>query len=217
MKFIYSVLLLIIVLISGCNNNNTQPVTTEIKDSIINTVIDSTLTKDAVKIIFKDLTIYLEGFGKEELTSQTDTIIISTELGTKVEGANIIIDNNLLGVLNIEQFYETSISINNEGPHCDLLAWKHYQSTPVENKKTNNNTWKIKEYSKAETELFPETTIEELKKVVAKSCMENWPKVIKDCQTLTCAPIVIGISSYYLRISNKTINKIIIIENPLGC
>ena len=60
--------------------------------------------------------------------TQKDTVYLYSELGETIEGQTISISTEQLINLTIEQRYETSVTIMGEGPHCDLIDWKHYDS-----------------------------------------------------------------------------------------
>ena len=65
----------------------------------------------------------------------------------------------------IEQRYETSLTIMNEGPHIDLLDWKHYISERKELETGDGLTFLSKEVSSEE---FPEVSQTEIVKTVRK-------------------------------------------------
>ncbi|MGE8290064.1 MAG: hypothetical protein ACN6ON_00230, partial [Sphingobacterium sp.] len=84
------------------------------------------------KIKFNEFVIAINGmaiFEAEKMDRiQKDTVEIEAEVGETIEGRPISIVSEQLSSLNIEQRYETSITIMNEGPHCDLIDWKHFNS-----------------------------------------------------------------------------------------
>ena len=132
------------------------------------------------------------------------------------------IETNVLENVKIEQRYETSLTIMDEGPHRDLTEWKHF-SSEWKTLKQKNGKFLCLSYSEKETEKFPESSIEELKAEVKVKCGEKWARHIENVTSLTEYPCGIAISRYFLRITGqfktngKKISKLIVIENPMGC
>lgn len=228
-----------IVLTTSCGNKNSQNDKTITTDTTLtNVVSDSVLQHEnnsenqdsdnsTTTIKFKELTLKINKFvasDEENKLSmiQKDTVIILADLGETIEKQNIKIETSQLENVKVEQSYETSITIMDEGPHCDLTEWKHYTS---EWKPLNqiNGQYICLSYSEKETEKFPQIALEELKTEVKSKCGEKWAKHIENVNSLTEYPCGIGISRYFLRITGqlktngKKISKLIVIENPLGC
>ena len=233
--FIFSTL----VLTTSCGNKNSQNDKMTTKDtSLTDVVSDSALRHEnnsenkesdnsTTTIKFEELTLEINKFvayDKENILSiiQKDTVIILADLGETIEKQNIKIETSLLENVKVEQSYETSITIMDEGPHCDLTEWKHFTSEWKSLDKINS-LYKCLSYSEKETEKFPQTTIEELKAEVKSKCGDKWAKHIENVTSLTEYPCGIGISRYFLRITGQfktngtKISKLIVIENPMGC
>ncbi len=64
----------------------------------------------------------------EDMSSET--ISIDLEPGESIENQIIVLhaNPNLSAEFRLEQRFETSMSFSDEGPHLDLLDWKHYRS-----------------------------------------------------------------------------------------
>ncbi|MBK5719705.1 hypothetical protein JGH11_02340 [Dysgonomonas sp. Marseille-P4677] len=152
---------------------------------------------------------------------QSDSIHIIIEMGETIEGQLIEIITDNLNNMKIEQCYETSITVMNEGPHCDLTNWRHYLSNWIELNKNTNNQFICYTYEDNEKEIFPEIDIEELKDAVLVHCGEKWHELIKEKSNPKEYPFGVGISRYYLKITGynekEFVSKIIILENPMGC
>jgi hypothetical protein len=154
---------------------------------------------------------------------QKDTVILDVEPGETIEGQKITVSSDQLSDIKIEQSYETSITIMEEGPHWDLTEWKHYNSewkqlTPdIHGQFTGNS------YTEKEREVFPKIDINELKKYVKDEHGNAMYTYISKIKSPTEYPSGVGISRYFLRISGrdkntgKSITKLIIILAPMGC
>ena len=84
--------------------------------------------------------------------------------------------------------YQTSVSIQNEGPHCDLNNWKHYTSPFIKLAKISQNEFLTSSYEAKDFSKFPKISIEELKKVVKKECGEDWYKHVQKVKDVTEYP-----------------------------
>lgn len=181
----------------------------------------TTLTFKEFTLSINRLMIYDED--KKLNNVQKDTVEMYAEFGETVEGQLISVINSQLANLVIEQCYETSVTIMNEGPHCDLINWKHFYSPWKPLKANQKEQFIIHKYTGAERQKFPKTSVEELKQHVKKECGVDWAKSVNKAKTLAEYPIRIDISRYYLKVtgqhkeSKQTITKIIIIEVPMGC
>lgn len=154
---------------------------------------------------------------------QKDTVEIYAEVGEQIEGQLISISSEMLSDFSVEQRYETSITIMNEGPHCDLIEWKHFDSEWKNLKTTKSGQFKGAKYSEKDSERFPQITMEELKEAVREHCSEDWVMLLDNAIKPTEYPSAVAISRYFLRISGKRkdngnlVTKMIIIETPMGC
>ncbi|MBA3986551.1 MAG: hypothetical protein H0X63_08285 [Flavobacteriales bacterium] len=162
-------------------------------------------------------------------------ITIFQEIGESIEEKTISIYGDNLIDLKIEQRYSTNLSINDEGPHCDLKDWKTYSSEwkPIKelvNESIHisflfNNPKKLKtqKYNEEERKKFHSVSIKELKREVYYECGYDWLIRIKDLESINDYRCSIGISGYFLRITakrksdGKEIVHLININSPLGC
>lgn len=183
---------------------------------------------DSTLIKWKDCSVSLEGLyffnEKEEgIVFDKDTVTIWSELGTTTQDSWIGISTDILTDITIEECYETSITIQNEGPHCDLIDWKHYTSKWKPLTKNNHRKYVTLNFTEEETQKFPTVKIDDLKKAVKKHCDKHWHDQVKDIKSATDYPSAVGISRQFIRISAKNketggaIIKIIEILTPMGC
>jgi hypothetical protein len=152
---------------------------------------------------------------------QGDTCYVFNDIGETVLGQKIFVAPNKLSDFKIEQRYETSVSISNEGPHCDLTNWKHYLSDWMPLKAENENVYLCSNYTEKEKEKFPVIDIKDLKEQVEKQCGDTWVDLVKNINKPTQEPSWVGISRVYLRLTGKlngqAITKIIVFEEAMGC
>ena len=184
---------------------------------------------DTIALIeFKEISIFinrLKIYDEDNIISSngTDTVLINAELGEKFEGQVISYKSEILTDIIIEQCYQTSITIMNEGPHCDLTEWKHFYSDWKILEQSNNGQFISFSYTEKEQKKFPNISIEDLKKEVKNQCGEDWFQLVDSIKTPNDYPSGVSISRYYLKITGKhkdttsIVSKIIVIENQMGC
>lgn len=178
-------------------------------------------------IKFNDLLVTINGmaiFDAEKMNDiQQDTAEIEAEVGESLEGRLISISSEELTSLTVEQRYETSITIMNEGPHCDLIDWEHFNSDWKWLKENSNRQFIADEYSEQDYNHFPAVSMDELKQTVKEQCGEEWFKLLAKTNSPYEYPCAVNISRYFLRITGKRINngqkvtKLIIIKTSMGC
>jgi hypothetical protein len=233
---------LILTLIWSCNNtnsnkklekasNNDSTISVNKRDSIIENVLsekNEVWEDTTADIKFKDISISINRLilfddDKQLNQIQKDTVYLYADLGETIEGQKITIVSSQLTNITIEQRYETSVTIMDDGPHCDLTEWKHYDSA-WEKLKTNDKGQFIGDsYSEKDLEKFPVVDISELKAYVKKHCDEEYSELISTIKSPTEYPSAVSVSRYFLRINGKrknsdeTVTKLIIIEVAMGC
>lgn len=206
--------------------------TDESKDVSAGYVFNGFLTekelKKRVKISFDEFVVIIDSLNayplKETHQTEQDTVSMAIELGETPEN-KIIRVKHLQDYSKIEIFqkHENSITIMDEGPHCDLVNWKHYSSSWKPLKSISKyKKFKTNAYLKKDWNTFIDINLEDLKAAVKNTCGDRWANLIKDAQSISDYPIGISISKIYLRVvmtdlDGDKIEKIIAFEVPMGC
>jgi hypothetical protein len=184
---------------------------------------------DTIALIeFKEISIFinrLKIYDEDNIisTNGTDSVLINAELGEKFEGQIISYKSEILTDIIIEQRYQTSVTIMKEGPHCDLTDWKHFYSDWKRLEPTSDGQYISDSYSEKEQKIFPNISIEDLKKEVKNQCGEDWFQLVDSIKNPNDYPSGVSISRYYLKVTGKNtftnsiVTKIIVIENQMGC
>lgn len=160
-----------------------------------------------------------EGKLKEQ---QKDTARIYLELGESIEGQKLKIRTFKKGKIRIYQRFENSVTVMNEGPHCDLTEWEHYNS---EWKELNieNGQFLTDSYSEEDWEKFIEVDMNELREAVRVQCGDGWAELVKDVKSPTEYPFGVSTSRIFFKIvfseqdNEEAIERIISFEIPMGC
>ncbi|MDF2850280.1 MULTISPECIES: hypothetical protein [Sphingobacterium] len=238
-----NIIMLTVAAICSCNNPSVPLQKRDVKQSEhpidgevvisrqqIDTVPASHTTnevKTTTSIKFNEFVVSIQGmaiFDPERMDRlQRDTVEIEAEVGESIEGTYISILSDQVRDLKVEQRYETSVTIMNEGPHCDLTEWKHFNSDWKPLKQNGNGLFLSEEYTDQDHRTFPSVSMDELKQKVKEQCGEEWFKLLAKVKSPSEYPSAVGISRYFLRIAcrlkdnGKKVTKLIIIKTPMGC
>ncbi|MDI1255532.1 MAG: hypothetical protein PSV16_05480 [Flavobacterium sp.] len=241
MTTLRTIFIVICITLFSCNNSakkinteenivvtDTATISNEVIDSvatITNVVEGDTITTIKFKelsVAINRLVIYDEANKIDQI--QKDSVEVYAEVGETIEGQLIAISSDELIGLTVEQRYETSVTIMNEGPHCDLTEWEHFYSDWKQLPANNNSCEFIcDKYTEKEYEKFPKIVMEALKQKVKLECGEEWYQLVKKINKPTEYPSGVSISRYYLRISGQrkdngqTVTKLIVVATPMGC
>ena len=97
---------------------------------VFNGYLTETELRKRFKISFDTFTLTVDSLEAWASKTNKDTVNIDIDLGETIEGKIIRIKHHV-DYKNIQLFqrHENSITIMDEGPHCDLTDWKHYYSS----------------------------------------------------------------------------------------
>ncbi|MCA0131122.1 SH3 domain-containing protein [Winogradskyella alexanderae] len=193
-------------------------------------VFDGYLSKEmseGIEVDYKGLSLKIKNLKstdefKVKSFFDTDTVTVDVELGDTPEGKTLLLKNKDYKRISIFQKFENSISISNEGPHCDLTKWKHYSSDwkPIE--QINRGTFEVLSYTTEDWPKFVNISMEELKQEISNYCGSDWMKLVKNAKSINDYPISVSTSRILLKFiitdfDDKVIEKIIAFNIPMGC
>jgi hypothetical protein len=231
-----------LIVISSCGGSQDEPQsdnsTTTSSDTVENNQLRIEQEEENEEVLEEEIKntalrgenfeLIIEQFEIEEQTDQSnkfnrDTLYITASLGSLFEGKKIRFSSDQISEYFIEQRYETSISIMKEGPHCDLVDWKHYHSDWRPMQKLGKNEFQSILYTEKEKERFPKVSSEEIKQAVLNECGSDWVQLIAKINSPIEYPSSVGVSRYFIKItgvdsiSGLKFKKVIVIVNPMGC
>ena len=122
----------------------------------------------------------------------------------------------------IEQQFETSMTVSEEGPHTDLIGWKHYTSDWKEIKRLEGNRFLTSKINESDQERFPKVTSKEIRNVILKAGGKSLADYARSCKTPRDYPCSVALSRISFRILAKENGKWNIIHKinvfvPMGC
>jgi hypothetical protein len=167
----------------------------------------------------------LEGWEEVDDSNKThqDTAKIYIELGETPEGKKITIHNAKFKRIEVFQRHENSVTIMNEGPHCDLTEWKHYDSNWKQLEfNTVEGSFITDSYTPEDWEKFIPVDLNEFEEAVKVQCGEYWMEHIKGIKSVTEYPSGVSISRIFLKLlltdeKDSVTEKIIEFVIPMGC
>ncbi|MFZ9027363.1 MAG: hypothetical protein ACO2Z9_00020 [Crocinitomicaceae bacterium] len=186
------------------------------------------LSEEAVEIDLDSLILSLDSleFFIDTTNSTDDSTFIYLELGSSLADLYFGVKSMFDSVSTTVMYqFETSLTISNEGPHCDLIEWKHFTSVPdtllaVDSK----GVYQFKNgYEDSLSSAFPEVSMKDVRKAILNSCGEHWLEHTKESNSIHEYPFSVSISREIIRIlitnnEGEIIReKFIIFEIPMGC
>ncbi len=181
----------------------------------------STIAFDKLKVTFHD--IELTPVDRSQLVKTKDTVNYYVDLGTTPEDKIIKLKaTDDIKKIQVYQAYETSVTIMNEGPHCDLVDWENFQSIWLPLEKIDSDILKTHTYAKKEWNSFVDVQMAAFRKAVSDYCGENYAKLVSDIKSVYEYPAAVSISKIKLKFvitdkDNNRITKVISLEIPMGC
>jgi hypothetical protein len=123
------------------------------------------------------------------------------------------------------QRYRTSMSISAEGPHLDLVDWRHFDSSWTPLLALDAKRFRTLKSDQMEDSRFPSTTKSEILKEVRRRVGKDWPdllELVKGCRGPNDGACLVMISSIYLRIQKQVRGRwidigLVEVRIPMGC
>jgi hypothetical protein len=133
--------------------------------------------------------------------------IIDLDLAETIDGQQLTLKfPDSSGSYRILQRYRTSMSIAAEGPHLDLVDWRHFDSEWIPLKSLGARRFRTLKSSEMDETKFPPTTKQEIVAEVRKRVEKDWPELleyVEGCPGPNEGACLVGISSLYLRVQKR--------------
>lgn len=136
-----------------------------------------------------------------------------------------IVGGDPLTEFRISERYRTSMTVMGEGPHLDLVDWRHFDSEWIPLEQLAQRKFRTLAAERMDqSEKFPATTQAELVAAVRKRA-GDWTEVVdlaKQCTGPNDEPCAVGISSVYFRVEmlvddQWTTVGVVEVQIPMGC
>jgi hypothetical protein len=149
---------------------------------------------------------------------------IELDLGESIENQIIALNTypNDLREFKVEQQFETSMTVMDEGPHMDMVDWKHFTSDWREIQRMEGNRFLTSQISEADNLRFPKVTSKEIYQAVLKGGDRKWAEHARSCKNANDYPCGVTTSRISLRIMAKEDGRWNVIHRinfkiPMGC
>ena len=122
----------------------------------------------------------------------------------------------------IEERFETSVSIQAEGPHLDLTNWKHYYSPWKELRRVGDNSFLTLRIPTSQFTRFPRVTAAEIKKEVLRVGGKRWAALVRNIKGPNDYPSMVSINKVSFRVLVKEGERwrpvvFLHFDMPMGC
>ena len=157
--------------------------------------------------------------------TRRDTFVEDIELGDEIENQLLILHprGGPGREFVVEQRHETSLSVPNEGPHLDLLDWKHYVSPWRGLPRAGANRFLTLKISETEAARFPAVTGAEIRAAVRREGVSReWLELVKDTKGPQGPGVFVGVSkvSFRVKVRERGRWRVVNIFHfmvPMGC
>ncbi|MDG1573435.1 hypothetical protein OZ410_13985 [Robiginitalea sp. M366] len=152
---------------------------------------------------------------------QADTARVYLALGESLENTRVQFTQKTPGSMTVRQRFENSLTVMEEGPHCDLTAWTHYNSS-WERLPFRGRSFILAGYTPEDRERFPKVTQEEVVEAVRRQCGDHWAELAGSAPSPLEYPVGVGMSRIFLWIEyypagGERQTYYVVLELPMGC
>lgn len=147
---------------------------------------------------------------------------VDLDLGENLSSKTIRISSEKPSIYRVHVQLETSLTIMDEGPHLDLINWKHCTTEWMEVDESSGTEFILPELEKIDVNCFPVVTAAEIRDEALEQGGQRWAKLIGKDATINDYPIGVSLSTVRIKIEEKTDDKWKIItvldfSIPMGC
>ena len=158
---------------------------------------------------------------------------VALELGDELEGKILSLSTTALpDTHRVSMQFETSMAISDEGPHIDLLDWKHCVSEwKFLPRMQGGNSYTLPGPTETEASCFPSFTPQEIQAATLaelqgygfeETRVQRWLELARTVSALGEGPLYVGVSKVRLRIEHYVDDQWVEVTrveftSPLGC
>lgn len=136
------------------------------------------------------------------------TIEIPMELGNDPYGAALSIRGTKGAEYRVSAQFETSLAVGNEGPHIDLIEFRHCLSDWIPARTSNGRSFGLPIPTDAQRDCVPKASMPEVRKALREQMtrigmqdsVDEWLGYLRDVKRAGDAPMYAGISRVIVRI-----------------
>jgi len=157
--------------------------------------------------------------------SKNPVVVDDLDVPEYIDGQEIsIVGGDKSAQFRIFERYRNSMTVMGEGPHLDLIGWRHFDSEWMPLDQLDQRRFRTLETDEMDDSKFPPTTQAELISAVRKRAAD-WPEAVelaKTCRSPHHEPCAVGVSSVYFRIEKQVGDRwiqvgVVEVLIPMGC
>jgi len=157
--------------------------------------------------------------------SEKPVVVDDLDIEEDVDGEEItIVGGDESTRFRISERYRTSVTVMGEGPHLDLVHWRHFDSEWMPLEQLAQGKFRTLAGERMNVEEFPAATKEELV-AAARKAAGDWQEAVdlaKTCPGPNEAPCAVAVSSVYFRIEMLVGDEwtrvgVVEVLIPMGC
>ncbi len=160
-----------------------------------------------------------------QLAKDGATTVVDLDLAESVDSQEVTLNFREDHEYRVLQRYRTSMSISMEGPHLDLIDWRHFDSSWKSLKALSSKRFRMLATNQMQSWKFPPTTNAEIVAEVRKHVGTDWSEIVevaKRCGSPSDGACFVSISSIYLRVQKRVRAGwidvgLIELRIPMGC
>jgi hypothetical protein len=166
------------------------------------------------------------GFNYRTLKLSAKPVVVDDlDIMEDVDGEEITIKGDDRSTqFRVSERYRTSLTVTDEGPHLDLVDWRHYDSEWKPLEELGERRFRTLSANQMNDRKFPPATKAEILEAVRKRAGDWWEviDVAETCNGPNDAPCEVGVSSIYFRVEalvgDEWINAgVVEVHIPMGC
>jgi len=153
------------------------------------------------------------------------TTIVKLDLGEYLDSSEVTLYfRSRTARYRILQRYRTSMTISAEGPHVDLIDWRHFDSQWELLNSPRPDLFHTVPAEQMDVE-FPRTSRADIVKEARRHIGKDWPDLLelaKTCRGPNDGACLVGVSSIYLKIQKQVHGRwidaaVVEFQIPMGC
>lgn len=162
--------------------------------------------------------------GLELSGSEPAEVIVDLDLGQSLEGYEVVLrkEPRCATEFRVQWQYETSVTVMNEGPHVDLLDWKHFTSSWLDIEPNGAGRYRLPTLTDEQRMEFPQVSPSELVEAVRAEGGDRWAELAANVKTPHAYPSAVGLSAYRVRVVQRVGSEWQVLHSatfrfPMGC
>ncbi len=146
----------------------------------------------------------------------------SLDLGENLSGKIVRIAANDGANFKVHLQLETSLTIMDEGPHLDLINWKHCTTEWIKVETESDSEFILPVLENIDVACFPKVTAAEIRAEALKQGGERWANLIKQDASINDYPFGTALSMVRIKIEENIAGEwqtvtVLLFSIPMGC